>query len=761
MKEKKQILKNSKAGSALASSVILLAVAGITVGAVLTNSMSYARLAVKNENLDKAMFLADAGVRAALVKLNASNSGSISLAQSRSYFADTTGFDNASWGFETRVRSIGSSNIVESVGYYEGNNQDVEVSVFLGSGSRSIHALYSHAMFAGNNDGDANYTLEVGGSGSEADFVRGDVYSAGKISRSGSAYLRNPEIINEEDFDGIQDPDTETWDNAFAVQVFSNPLTKVAFDSYVGSVSRYADKFYNNGEYDIGEPFVDTIGNGVYDEGEPFDDDNGNGVRDSGDDYIDDDDNGYYEEGVDTIVDNGNGEYDDGEEWTDDSSHKQRKNGRYDPAGGYWKYKKGSWSWKTTYTTGRRWRKKTYSCAGWPPEQFEDAGDDSFDPGEAYIDQNGIFDEGEEYLDDRNGLYDYGTQAYGSISGMPAPGPGQRSATGGDMLISPPNLGNMYYDVSKSSPKPVAALGRWGHDVAVTAADYAGNGTLITDSAKAEHIFVRNVRTSQYNGQYIDTIGGVRVRSRGYSPVYDNAGSRVDDYFLEDPTDPSYTASVSADSIDGTVYTAPSYVDVKAKDNEKVYYVDGNLYLHASPTFALKFKEPGTRITIVAKGNITISDEFYYNADYDADLQRSDVNSTIVKNPTDALCLIALKNDNCADSGNIYIGDPAHGTGGSIHALLYAENNFIDNNLNTSGQPFISIFGNMTAGNQVKLNRSGSNRTRLDVTLDQRIRKGEVSIPGLPHAISGQLSIQGDTEWHMVPGTWKSWSMIQ
>jgi hypothetical protein len=89
--------------------------------------------------------------------------------------------------------------------------------------------------------------------------------------------------------------------------------------------------------------------------------------------------------------------------------------------------------------------------------------------------------------------------------------------------------------------------------------------------------------------------------------------------------------------------------------------------------------------------------------------------------------------------------------------MLYAENNFIDNNINSANQPFISVFGNMTAGNQVLLNRSGaaaSDRTRLDITLDERIRDGTIVIPGLPHPVGTQRSIWIDTAWHSVPGTW-------
>jgi hypothetical protein len=333
---------------------------------------------------------------------------------------------------------------------------------------------------------------------------------------------------------------------------------------------------------------------------------------------------------------------------------------------------------------------------------------------------------------------------------MPAPGPGQTSASGYDPRIDPPDLVSMYYDLDKNGAEPADALTRWGNDVSVTAGDY-GTAKAITDITRPEHIFVRNPPTSGST-----TSGGKTIYGRSYTPVYKTSGARVDDYFLEDPADSTYNTSVTADQIDGTVYTAPMYINVQASANVKLYYVDGNVYIHHPQVYSMRFRQPDTRITIVASGNITISDEFYYKASYGT-LTRDQMSSRIVKNPTDALCLIALKNPNCANSGNIYIGDQQFGTGGSIHAMLYAENNFIDNNINSANQPFISVFGNMTAGNQVLLNRSGaaaSDRTRLDITLDERIRDGTIVIPGLPHPVGTQRSIWIDTAWHSVPGTW-------
>ncbi|MFO7535323.1 MAG: hypothetical protein R6X19_06535 [Kiritimatiellia bacterium] len=755
MPASKKTVGLKKRGSALLITVVMLGFASFIIGSILTTTMAYAWNAERTYNHDKALYLADAGLRASLIRLNAASDGNISFLESRDYISRTETFPHPGWGFEARVLLTNSIYQIISTGTYNGLQAVVQSDVTLGPGARSVHALYAHALFAGNNQGATNYILKIGGTGTGADFVKGDAYSGGAAELTGTANLRHPEILVDTNADGICEPG-ETWTNSYTTQMYTNPLSKTAFNTLKSSMNTNMNRTYGNGKYDYGEAFVDTIGDGIYQPGEPYTDGNGNGVRDAGDSYIDRNSNGVYNAGVDAVVDMGNGRYDAGEEWVEDASHSQRVNGKYDPAGGYYLYSGGSWSWKTSYKIN----KKTYSCSSWPAESYEDVGDGVYSTsGEAFTDQNGVYDAGEEYLDDRNDLYDYGTQAKGRITGMPAPGPGQRSAPGYDEPIDPPNLTNMFYGMPNSGTKPYGALSRWGYDVAVTSNDY-GTAKAITDTTKPEHIFVRNPPTSGSTSS-----GGKTIYGRSYSYVTNSSGRRLDDYFLEDPADSTYNTYDTSKEIDGTVNTAPMFINVKANSNNKLYFVDGNLYLHNPQVYSMRFREPGTRITIVANGNITLSDEFYYNAAYASGLTRNDMNSTVVNNPSDVLCLIALKNPAFPDNtGNIFIGDSQFGTGGSIHALLYAENDFVDNNLNTADQSFISVFGNMTAGNQIRLNRtaeSGQYRTRLDVTLDERVRNGDVIIPGLPHPVGTQRSLFIDTAWHLVPGTWNSFSGLQ
>ncbi len=743
---------NPKNGSVLLIAVVMLGFASFIVGSIFTATITYTRNSELVYSHDKAAFLADAGLHAAVVALN-TGVDRISYDESRAYFSQTAAFTQPDWGFSTELTLLTNGNYrLQSTGRANGNLVVAQSEITRVAGSNSVHALYAHAIFAGNSSGLSNYVLQIGGTGTGADFVRGDAYSGNKIELTGAATLRHPEILVDTNGDDICAID-ETWTNSYAVQVFTNPLSQADFNTYKAAQSTNTGKIYTNGKYDFGEAFVDTIGDGVYTMGEPFTDLNGNGRWDAGDAFVDRNSNGVYNAGVDTVVDNGNGRWDAGEEWVEDTNATRsvyRKNGKYDPVKGYW----SGTTWKTTYKVG----KTTYNCTNWPAEQFMDVGDGVYSPAEAYVDQNGVYDFGEQFVDDRNDLYDYGTQAKGTITGMPAPGPGQRAANGNNNAIRPPDLTNMFYGVNRNSTKPANALSRWGNDVIVSSNNY-GTAKAIVDVTKPQHIFVRNPPTS---GSV--TVGGKTINGRSYTAITNASGQRLDDYFFEDPADATYNTTVASLKIGTAADTAPMLINVAAADNNKLYFVDGNVYIHHPNVMAMRFRNPNTRITIVANGNITISDEFYYNASYSSTLAASNINSTIVNSPSDVLCFIALKNPNFpTNTGNIKIGDAQFGTGGSIHAMLYAENDFIDNNLNTSGQPFISIFGNMTAGNQVRLNRptSGS-RTRLDVTLDDRVRDGSIIIPGIPHPLGQDRPGRPlSTAWGLAPGTWNSYSILK
>ena len=110
-------------------------------------------------------------------------------------------------------------------------------------------------------------------------------------------------------------------------------------------------------------------------------------------------------------------------------------------------------------------------------------------------------------------------------------------------------------------------------------------------------------------------------------------------------------------------------------------------------------------------------------------------------NQTDGVAFVAMRDSAVADSGNIYFGDPSFGTLERMSAYLYAENNFHDVNLSATGSARVELFGNMTAGNQVKIERDFGvkvgkleviQHSRLTVDFDERVAEGRLDLPGLP-----------------------------
>jgi len=589
--------------------VVMLAIAALAVVSIFVATNTYTRVNHGMYVHERAFQMAVSGLLASILEMNAARSGDVQQGESRAFFSATNGFKGSTWGFSTVVSNVSPTlRRIVSTGTYGDSSVRVEANVEAEADAQNIHALYALALYAGNSSGDTNYVLDIGGTGSGADYVNGDVYSGNDIAVTGDAELRHPEDYTDSSSNALYDTG-EDYVHSGTTQVFSNSVTQAQLDSYSNSVA--SGQMYPNGSYNYGEAFVDTIGNGVYDSGETY---------------------------------------------TDLNS------------------------------------------------------DDAYQLGEPFEDRNSTYDAGEAYFDDRNKRYDYGTAAVGSISGMPAPGPGQAAADGNDDVIDPPDLDKMYYELQHGVVPPADANTGWGHDVSVADSAFDSNGEIL-DANDPAHIFVKN------------------PTDRSYSKI-----DGKDDYFFEDPTDATY----GDDS---------QFITLSPDGNEKVYYVDGNVYLHNVESYDFMFRNPGGRITIVANGNITISDEFWYNGG--------------TANPIDSLALIAKKDAIEPNSGNIYLGDAQFGTGGDIHAMLYAENNFVDNNLDTSGQPYLSVYGSMSAGNQVALNRGGDERTRLDVTLDERIVNSINLPPGLPQAQTGQRSINIEGSWSVIRGSWSTASALR
>ncbi|MCK6448909.1 MAG: hypothetical protein L6Q99_21140 [Planctomycetes bacterium] len=210
-----------------------------------------------------------------------------------------------------------------------------------------------------------------------------------------------------------------------------------------------------------------------------------------------------------------------------------------------------------------------------------------------------------------------------------------------------------------------------------------------------------------------------------------------DDYFLEDPH-----GTISSSKQVDAGYASQIYLSgVGGKPgpngNDAVYYIDGNLWIHNLTAYSFSFANPkgaSPRITIVVRGNVYISDNILYHDE-----------------TKDGLALIAIKDDSVKDSGNIYFGDPTFGTLEEMNAFMYAENDFYDTNLSASGSATVKVLGNMTAGNQVKINRDFAGaHSKLTVEFDERLMTEDLTLPGLPSSGAGATTTWTVASWREI-----------
>ncbi len=209
----------------------------------------------------------------------------------------------------------------------------------------------------------------------------------------------------------------------------------------------------------------------------------------------------------------------------------------------------------------------------------------------------------------------------------------------------------------------------------------------------------------------------------------ETSATRKDDFFLEDPYMPVLDFTAYNGGRGHTITLAGAPGKPGRDGNQLVYYIDGNLWVHNRTFLRLRFLTQdgsGTRVTFIVKGNIYFSDD------------------VLLQDPNkDAVAFIAIKDAAEPESGDIYFGDPRYGTLERMYAYMYAERDFHDNNLDAAGSSTVELFGNMTAGNQVSINRDFVRRdgtvahSKLDVEFDERLSKGRVSLPGIPRVRAG------------------------
>ena len=210
-----------------------------------------------------------------------------------------------------------------------------------------------------------------------------------------------------------------------------------------------------------------------------------------------------------------------------------------------------------------------------------------------------------------------------------------------------------------------------------------------------------------------------------------------------------------------------SVITITPEQNNKVYYVDGNVWIDSDGDNHIFFV-PGAgvdkvNITIVAKGNIYIGDQVFITSNtvdseqYSRNIGGSTSDAAYrMTDPDSGLALVAMRDGESFNdlnkngkydvgetvigreipttpepagnnpsstsqystgyrgrmegSGNIIMGDTICGPVGVVEAFMFAENNFMDITSDTSqGSQRPYFFGNMTAGNTIFLNRYYAN----------------------------------------------------
>lgn len=283
-----------------------------------------------------------------------------------------------------------------------------------------------------------------------------------------------------------------------------------------------------------------------------------------------------------------------------------------------------------------------------------------------------------------------GIYATGSVGG----------ASGKEGVTRPiPDIAGMHYELNHDFD--VAAL----FAGATAQANALGGTALQVPASNPAHIFRKNPsdRATEING------------------------TTKDDYFLEDPTMP-VTDFKAWNGGDGhTIRLSGTMGAPGPSGTNRVYYVDGNLWVHNPIFYRLRFfntDAAGVKVTFVVKGNVYFSDDVL-------------LDDTV----EDGVAFIAIKDESVPDSGNIFLGDPRFGTLERMQAFLYAENNFYDYNLDAAGSKKVELFGNMTAGNHVAIKRDfvqkggGVVHSKLSVSFDDRLSTGALVLPGIPGPI--------------------------
>ncbi|MEN8150097.1 MAG: hypothetical protein ABFS86_09750 [Planctomycetota bacterium] len=145
----------------------------------------------------QALYVAEAGVARAIIDIRSGGEGNVGIDAPLPY---GPGLYRA-----TSVDNGDTTWTITSTGIVQGRRRTIRADV------HELQGVYYHAMFAGNSSGDPTYVLELGGTGTQADQVVGDIYSGNDVALLDGSTVdgdirANGVIDGAGGFDGVSQP---------------------------------------------------------------------------------------------------------------------------------------------------------------------------------------------------------------------------------------------------------------------------------------------------------------------------------------------------------------------------------------------------------------------------------------------------------------------------------------------------------------------------------------------------------------------------
>jgi Tfp pilus assembly protein PilX len=237
--------------------------------------------------------------------------------------------------------------------------------------------------------------------------------------------------------------------------------------------------------------------------------------------------------------------------------------------------------------------------------------------------------------------------------------------------------GNIFVDgdaflYEESSVNPAPAPNKWAlsGDVGATGSvNVLGSASVSGEkNPNAEEPELIDVRTMDYANNNTHNVAQI-FQAAGVSSGYLPSGNPLRNVFVKNPSD---RAAECGTTTGNDYFFEPSTGFVLGQEKQgktplnagtdRVYYVDGDVWVHSKDTYG--FKMDG-KVTIIATGDIHICDNIEY------------------ANKDSLLGLVAAGKYNSSgervSGGDIFFGDPRYGTMYTIAGLMFAANDFLYN----------------------------------------------------------------------------------